>query len=101
MLQEIFGVGLLVFGSFFCAIGVVGVLRMPDVYTRLHASGKVATLGLFGLPTGAVFLMPSTFLKILALGLFILLTSPVATHAVAASEYRSIEKAEEENKDDS
>lgn len=95
MLLEIFGVGWLVFGLFFCAIGVLGVLRMPDIYTRLHASGKVATLGLFGLLMGAVFLMPATFLKILALGLFVLLTSPVATHVIAVSEYRRKELVEE------
>lgn len=96
MLWEMIGVGWLIFGLFFCAIGVLGVLRMPNVYTRLHASGKVATLGLFGLLIGAVFLMPTLFfLKILALGLFVLITGPVATHAIAASEYRRKEIVEE------
>ena len=55
---EIAGVGALIFGLFFCAVGVVGVIRMPDNLTRLHASGKVATLGLFGLLAGAAILMP-------------------------------------------
>lgn len=95
MLLELIGIGLLTFGLFFCAIGVLGVLRLPDVYTRLHASGKVATLGLFGLLMGTVFLMPTTFLKILVLGLFVLLTGPVTTHAVAASQYRRKELVEE------
>ena len=88
MLLEILGVAALLFGLFFCAVGVIGVIRMPDSLTRLHASGKVATLGLFGLLLGAALLMPSTWLRILALGLFVLLTSPVATHAIAASVYR-------------
>ena len=95
MLLEIVGVGALVFGLFFCAVGVLGVIRMPDSLTRLHASGKVATLGLFGLLVGAAILMPSIFFKILALGLFVLLTSPVATHAIAAAEYRRTEIVEE------
>ena len=95
MLLEILGIAWLVFGLFFCAVGVLGVLRMPDLYTRLHASGKVAALGLFGLLVGAVFLMPSTILKVIALGLFILITSPVTTHAIAASEYRRKEIVEE------
>lgn len=95
MLLEIIGVGALVFGLFFCAVGVLGVIRMPDSLTRLHASGKVATLGLFGLLVGAAILMPSIFFKILALGLFVLLTSPVATHAIAAAEYRRTEIVEE------
>lgn len=95
MLLELVGVVALLFGLFFCAVGVLGVIRMPDSLTRLHASGKVATLGLFGLLLGAAILMPSTSLRILALGLFVLLTSPVATHAIAASVYRRQEIVEE------
>ena len=95
MALDILGVGALLFGLFFCAVGVLGVIRMPDSLTRLHASGKVATLGLFGLLLGAALLMPSTWLRLLALGLFVLLTSPVATHAIAASVNRRREIAEE------
>lgn len=95
MLIEILGIGALLFGLFFCVVGVIGVMRMPDIYTRLHASGKVATLGIFGILLGAFILMPSTGLKVLALGLFILFTSPVTTHAIAASEYRRKEVLEE------
>ena len=95
MLLEFLGVAALLFGLFFCAVGVLGVIRMPDSLTRLHASGKVATLGLFGILLGAALLMPSTWLRLLALGLFVLLTSPVATHAIAASVYRRREIVEE------
>lgn len=95
MLLEVLGVFALVFGLFFCAVGVVGVIRLPDTLTRLHASGKVATLGLFGLLLGAALLMPFMALRLLALGLFVLLTSPVATHAIAASVYRRREILEE------
>ena len=95
MLLEILGIAALLFGLFFCAVGVLGVIRMPDSLTRLHASGKVATLGLFGLLLGAALLMPAIWLRLLVLGLFVLLTSPVATHAIAASVYRRREIAEE------
>ena len=95
MLLEILGVIALLFGLFFCAVGVLGVIRLPDTLTRLHASGKVATLGVFGLLLGAALLIPSTALRLLALGLFVLLTSPVATHAIAASVYRRREVLEE------
>lgn len=88
MVSEYIGVGWLVFGLFFSFVGVVGVIRMPDVYSRLHASGKVATLGFFGFLVGTVFLMPSAIWKVLALGLFILITGPVSTHAIAAAEHR-------------
>lgn len=93
MLLELLGVAALIFGLFFCAVGVIGVMRMPNSLTRLHASGKVATLGLFGLLLGAALLMPSAWLRLLALGLFVLLTSPVATHAIAASVHRRREIA--------
>ena len=82
------GIAALLFGLFFCAVGVLGVIRMPDSLTRLHASGKVAILGLFGLLVGAALLMPSSGPRLLTLGLFVLLTTPVATHAIAASVYR-------------
>ncbi len=95
MLIDLLGVVALFFGLFFCAVGVLGVIRMPDSLTRLHASGKVATLGLFGLLLGAALLMPSSSLRLLALGLFVLLTSPVATHAIAASVYRRREIVDE------
>ncbi len=95
MLLEVLGVIALLFGLFFCAVGVLGVIRLPDTLTRLHASGKVATLGVFGLLLGAALLMPSTALRLLALGLFVLLTSPVATHAIAASVYRRREILDE------
>ena len=93
--MELLGIVALAFGLFFCAVGVLGVIRMPNTLTRLHASGKVATLGLFGLLGGAALLMPSTALRMLALGLFVLLTSPVATHAIAASVYRRREIAQQ------
>lgn len=91
---EFLGVAALLFGLFFGAVGVVGVIRLPDVLTRLHASGKVATLGLFGLLLGAGLLMPSSALRLLALGLFVLMTNPVATHAIAASVHRREEIAQ-------
>ena len=95
MLLELLGIIALLFGLFFCAVGVLGVIRMPDALTRLHASGKVATLGLFGILLGAALIMPAASLRILALGLFVLLTSPVATHAIAASVFRRKEIAED------
>lgn len=95
MIAEFIGLGALLFGLGFFVVGVVGIIRMPDIYTRLHASGKISTLGMFGILLGSAILMPSIALKALALGLFILVTGPVATHAIAASEYRRKELVEE------
>jgi multicomponent Na+:H+ antiporter subunit G len=86
--MEFIGVGLLWFGVVFCALGVLGLVRMPDVYTRLHASGKVATVGLFGTMAGAAFLMPPLTLKVVALILFVILTLPISSHAIALAAHR-------------
>lgn len=86
--MEIIGLIVLWFGVGFCAVGVLGIIRMPDLYCRLHASGKVATVGLCGLLVGAAFLMPSATLKVIALAIFAVLTLPVSTHAIAAAAYR-------------
>ena len=85
---EILGVIAIWFGVFFCVVGVFGLVRMPDVYCRLHASGKVATVGLCGLVVGAAFLLPEVTLKMVALAIFAVLTLPVSTHAIAAAAYR-------------
>jgi multicomponent Na+:H+ antiporter subunit G len=64
------------------------VLRLPDAYTRLHASGKVATLGFFGLLVGVSFLEPSMAPRAIALGLFAVAVTPLVSHVIALSEQR-------------
>lgn len=86
--MEVIGLLVLGVGVFFSVVGVIGLVRMPDLYCRLHASGKVSTVGLCGLLLGAVFIMPDAALKLLALAIFALLTLPVSTHAIAAAAYR-------------
>lgn len=89
MLTQLLGVVFIGLGTFFSAVGVIGIIRLPDVYSRIHASGKVATLGIFGLLVGAALLLPATSLRVIGLGLFLLISSPVASHAIAAAAYRS------------
>lgn len=86
--MEIIGLIVLWGGIFFCFVGVVGLIRMPDLYCRLHASGKVSTVGLAGLLLGAALLMPDAGLKLLALAVFAILTLPVSTHVIAAAAHR-------------
>ena len=72
-------------GAFFCLVGGVGLVRMPDFYTRMHAASVIETLGagliLFGLMLQAGFTLVSV--KLLMLGVLILFVSPTATHALA------------------
>jgi multicomponent Na+:H+ antiporter subunit G len=85
---QIIGLIALWIGILFCALGVLGLLRFPDAYSRLHASGKVSTLGLCGLLIGSACLLPSTALKVIALAIFMVISSPVASHAIALAAYR-------------
>lgn len=86
--MQVIGLLLLWFGVVFCVLGVLGMVRMPDIYARLHATGKVATVGLFGIVLGAVFLMPELTLKAIALLAFLIFTLPVGSHAIALAAYR-------------
>ncbi|HET9662930.1 MAG TPA: monovalent cation/H(+) antiporter subunit G [Burkholderiales bacterium] len=76
---------LLVAGGLFCIVGAVGLLRMPDLFTRMHAASVTDTLGagliLLGLMLQAGFTLVSA--KLLLVGLLIFFTSPTATHALA------------------
>lgn len=87
-LLNIVGLILLWIGVIFSALGVLGLIRLPDVYCRLHASGKVSTMGLCGLLLGASVLMPAIAPKAVALAIFMIISSPVATHAIAMAAYR-------------
>ncbi|MBI3067407.1 MAG: monovalent cation/H(+) antiporter subunit G [Betaproteobacteria bacterium] len=75
----------LVGGGVFCVIGGVGLIRMPDFYTRTHAAGVTDTLGagllLLGLMLQAGLSLVTV--KLVMLGLLIFFTSPTATHALA------------------
>ena len=77
----------LVGGGFFCIVGAAGMLRMPDFYTRMHASSVVDTLGaglvLLGLMLQAGFTLVTV--KLLMVGLLIFFTSPAAAHALAGA----------------
>ncbi len=87
MEMVIFGLSWLLIGigSVFVVIGAVGIVRMPDVFTRLHAASLIETLGggalLLGLMLQAGFTLVT--LKLAMILLLFVFTAPVATHAVA------------------
>ena len=88
---------LLIAGLFFFTGGAIGILRMPDFYSRLHPAGKLDTLGsllaLFGLALfnrhhfslGALL----TSAKIILILVFVFLASPTATHAIVDAGVRA------------
>ena len=78
-------------GSAFALLAAVGVLRMPDVFTRMQASTKASTLGLTCLLIGAAVQMGdfASFIRVASIGAFVLLTTPVSGHVIARASYFS------------
>jgi multicomponent Na+:H+ antiporter subunit G len=76
---------LLAAGGFFVLVGGVGVLRMPDLYTRLHAASVTETLGTILVMLGLMVYTGWTLasFKLFAILLFLLFTAPVASYALA------------------
>ncbi|MDX1400779.1 MAG: monovalent cation/H(+) antiporter subunit G, partial [Kiloniellales bacterium] len=76
-------------GSAFLLIGSLGLLRLPDFYTRLHAAGVIDTLGAELMLLGMMFQAGFSFvtIKLVLIGAFIFITSPTATHAIANAAY--------------
>jgi multicomponent Na+:H+ antiporter subunit G len=72
-------------GIFFMVFGVLGMLRFPDLYTRLHPAGKAGTAGILSIFIGLILYSGFSLLslRIILIALFIVITSPVASHAIA------------------
>lgn len=88
---DIVGAGLLLAGALFCLAAAVGIVRFPDVLTRLHAATKPQVFGLLLILTGVAFTLRTFHVVIwatLVIGLQIL-TSPVAGHMLARTAYRT------------
>lgn len=84
-IQEIIGGALIAVGAFFYLVGAIGIYRMPDVFTRMHAASVSETLGVGLLLIGMMFLAGLTLvtLKLAIILGIIFFTSPMATHALA------------------
>ena len=72
-------------GIFFIVVGSIGLLRLPDVYTRLHAAGMTDTMGAGLVLIGLSFQAGLTLItvRLLLIWAFLLFTSPIGTHALA------------------
>jgi multicomponent Na+:H+ antiporter subunit G len=81
------------FGSIFMLIGCLGLLRLPDVFSRMHGGGVAETLGFFllfaGMAIQAFVILDSTMaavlvvIKLFLIALFLFFTNPTTTHALA------------------
>jgi len=79
----------IVLGSLCVLLAAVGIVRMPDVYTRLHASSKAATLGAIFVLVGAAIWFGTLFvsLKAVLAIVFLAITAPIGSHAIARAAY--------------
>ncbi|MBY4893471.1 monovalent cation/H(+) antiporter subunit G [Rhodobacteraceae bacterium N5(2021)] len=91
MLMEYIIAGLIISGGFFCFVAGLGVLRLPDVLIRMHASTKAGTLGagLILIAVAVFFGDIPTITRAVATILFLLITAPVAAHMIGRAAFRA------------
>lgn len=87
--MHLFGVIITGIGVMFLFLGNLGVLRFPDVYNRLQAGTKCTTLGAFLTIIGVGIMQPDWFWKTLIIALFVLVTNPISSHAIARASRKS------------
>ena len=75
-------------GSALSLIGVLGMVRLPDVYARLHATGKVGIYGAVLLLVAAAIWTPLGWGRAILLIVLLMITGPVTAHAISSAAYR-------------
>jgi len=90
MLADLTVAFLMVVGAFFAAASSLGVVRMPDIFIRMHASTKAGTLGA-GLILGAAalhFADASVTTRVVSVIAFLIITAPIGAHMIGRAAYR-------------
>jgi len=89
-LLDILNGAVLLLGGVFCLLAALGILVMPDVYTRMQAASKAVTLGACTILLVAVLTMSGVGVvaRGLLVCLFLAITIPAATHLLARAAYR-------------
>lgn len=95
---------LIAISVFFAFAGVVGMIRMPDSFTRMQSSTNISTLGVLGVILGGVLYSVFVFetpdwamaVKLVVLGAFYIITNPIAGHAIAKAAYKKGIRPEKE-----
>lgn len=88
-MSEMIAIILISLGTFFFAVGSIGLIRLPDFYSRAHAQGKVDTLALILVVLGLVVYEGFTInsAKLLLIVVFVALTNPTGTNALTNAAY--------------
>ena len=90
-MSNIFGLIFIIVGLAFDVFGCLGLVRLPDVYNRLQAATKCVTMGTCSILFGSFLIVGFTAagVKALLCIVFLMLTAPVAAHAIARGAHRS------------
>lgn len=84
---DILAAVLLLIGTAFTLIGSIGLVRLPDFYTRMHAPTKATTLGVSGVLGAAALTLPgnpwATFFEVLLAIALLFITAPIGAHMLA------------------
>jgi multicomponent Na+:H+ antiporter subunit G len=84
---------LLLLGVLVMTLGVYGMVRLPDAYTRLHAAGKAVFLGVMPLLLSSTLTGdPGVILRVILIAFFLLVTTPVSAHVIGRAAYLKGEK---------
>ena len=88
-LSEIFSWIFILLGSLLILVGSIGLIRLPDFWSRLHGASITDTGGVLFLLIGMMIQAGSIwiFLKLVAIGIFLFVSSPTASHAIANAAY--------------
>jgi multicomponent Na+:H+ antiporter subunit G len=91
-LRDLAVVFFLLSGTFFFLVGVIGLLRMPDVFTRMHATTKCDTMGAGLIFLGLILWKGFTLVSLVVflVLLFLWITNPTAAHYIAKGAYESL-----------
>ncbi len=98
-MTDLIGLIFIGIGLFFNLIGCLGLVRLPDVYNRLQAATKCVTMGSCCILFGTLFIVgfTSAGMKIILCMGFLILTAPVAAHAIARGAHKAGVKLSEES----
>ncbi|MDW8344396.1 MAG: monovalent cation/H(+) antiporter subunit G [Verrucomicrobiae bacterium] len=93
LIRELIALVAILVGTGFAVLGIVGMLRLPDLMARLHATGKVATFGVVFLLVATALLTPYGWSRAMVLMVSLIIAGPVLSHAIAAAAWRRQQRA--------
>ncbi len=79
---------LIILGLMVMTLGIYGMIRMPDIYTRLHAASKSAFLGVVSIAVAAMLVGDqASVMRLILLSLVLMITTPMASHVIGRGAY--------------